>query len=237
VSNLKEIDVLILCGGLGKRLRSSIGESQKAMAKINGRPFLDILLSEFHKQGFRRIILCSGYKSDDIERYYKQNHFGLTIDIVKESEPLGTGGAIKNAQKYIKSNPFIALNGDSICPLSYKDFIGFHLKQKAVASIVLTTVKDPSDFGLITLKPDSRIKSFQEKAKGIGSKLISAGIYCFKKEIFGFMPGADKFSVEKDFFPVLVGQRFFGYKTEVDFLDIGTPERYNKAKQYFESGG
>lgn len=237
MTDLSKIDVVVLCGGLGKRLRTSIGESQKTLARIEEKPFLELLLGEFARQGFRRAILCSGYKSEEVETFVKNTRLNLKMEISCESEPLGTGGAIKNAKPLVQSNPFVALNGDCFCPLDYREFVQFHQKHKAVASIALTTVQDSRDYGSIIVDQANQILSFQEKIETASVSVINTGVYCFEKDIFDLMPSENKFSIEKDFFPRLVGKKFYGYPTQVDFFDIGTPERLSQAKDYFKNGG
>jgi len=127
MKQLQNTDVLILCGGLGKRLRTEVGDSQKVMARINDRPFLDILLEYLKFQGFKRCILCVGYKADLVEQYYSGHSQGFEIAFSKEEEPLGTGGAIKNAREFVHSDQFFALNGDVFCAINYQEVMDFHL--------------------------------------------------------------------------------------------------------------
>lgn len=232
-NSLGEIDVVVLCGGLGKRIRSEIGEQQKTMAQVHGRPFLDVLLKYLSLQGFRRIVLCTGYKGQDIKEYYKQNDWGLSILFSEEQEPLGTGGAIKNTVGLVQSDPFIALNGDCFCELDYQEFIEFYNEKKARASIVVAPKEDRSDFGSIVLDDSDKIVSFQEKIslEKTASNLANVGIYCFSKTIFSLMPKKKCFSIERDFFPKILDQKFFGFKVCQEFIDIGTPERYQEAQK------
>lgn len=231
-----DMDVVILCGGQGTRLRSAIGESQKVMAEVSGQPFLDILLEYLKDQGFQRIILCTGFKAQAVEAYYReQKKFPqLTLEFSQENSPLGTGGALKNAKNLIKSNPFIVLNGDCFCRLDYKRFVDFHLSREALATIVVTQVPQNKDFGNITLDQSSRIIAFQEKGETSLNCYVSTGIYCLSGEkAFDRMPSPSRFSLEYDYFPYLVDHGFYGYRVEKSFMDIGTPERYQKAQHKF----
>lgn len=233
-SVLNDMDVIILCGGLGKRLRSQVGESQKVMAQVKDRPFLDILLGFLARQGFRRFILCTGYKSELVEEYYRVNNQGLTIIISKEESPLGTGGAIKNARMYVQSDRFFALNGDVFCAMEYAKILNDHLAHHALATLVASKIYDARDYGTIMINPDGCIGAFLEKQDNANSAeavYVNAGIYCFEKEVFALMPAADAFSIEKDFFPLLTSRPFYAYRTEEAFHDIGTPERYKMAEQ------
>lgn len=234
---LNKIDVLILCGGLGKRLREATGETPKVLAMIDRRPFLDILLEYLYHQGFRRVILCAGYKAAAIAHYYHDRNNDLAIEFSNEYEPLGTGGAIRHARRLIKSSPFFVLNGDSFCPIDFKEFFDFYLSKKALASAAISRAADQSDFGTITIDENQKIVNFKEKTDQPHSKYVNAGAYCFRKDIFRFMPQRQYFSLENDFFPRLGGKKFYGFITPKRFIDIGTPKRYQKAKQFFRKAG
>ncbi len=236
-SLLKNIDVLILCGGLGKRLRSVVGETQKVMASVDDRPFLDLLLQYLANQGFRRIILLTGYQGEIVAQHYQQNPWGLTIEFSKEKKPLGTGGAIKNAKTFVQSSPFFALNGDCFCAMDYEKFLKFHLKKKALATLSVSKIRNKKDFGSIVLNGHGEIQGFLEKTSQNVSPVVNTGIYCFEKEIFRWMPKKNKFSIETEFFPALVGKKFFGFPSRASFLDIGTPERYQMANKILKKKG
>ena len=231
MSTLTNIDVAILCGGLGKRLRSEIGETQKAMAKIDEHPFLDILLQDLSRQGFKRVILCTGYQAQLLEDYYRHKDMGLIFEFSRESEPLGTGGAIKLVQGKVQSDSFLVLNGDCYSKVDYKKFLSFHESHKALISMVVSQMEDTKDFGTITLDDMHKVMDFKEKINSEGIKYVNAGIYCFGKNIFALMPKEEKFSLEMDLFPKLTGGEFYGFEIRGSFIDIGTPERYKKAQQ------
>ncbi len=231
--NLAKIDVVILCGGLGTRLRSTIGESQKTMAAVGEEPFLSKILKYLHGQGFRRVILAVGYHADQVEKYYRENNLGLTIEFSKEDTPLGTGGAIKHARSFVKSNQIFVMNGDCFCALDYAAFLQFHLAQKSAATLSVAHIPDSRDYGTIILGENDLIKGFEEKKDVPGGGLVNVGVYCFNKKILDLMPSA-KFSIERDFFPLLpvtLGERFKGFVVENEFLDIGTPDRYSRAEE------
>ena len=228
--DLKDMDVVVLAGGLGKRLKAKTGETPKVMAAVNGIPFLDLLLKNLSAQGFKRVILCTGYKAQEIESHYRASKLNLHIEFSREEKPLGTGGAFKLARNKVQSPVFLGLNGDCFCSVSFRDFVLFHQQKKALASLVLNKVEEKSDFGSVVLDPKGQIVSFQEKANLASSPFVSVGIYCFQKEIFDLMPAQEVFSIEHDFFPRLIGKGFFGFVTEQAFLDIGTPDRYERAQ-------
>jgi NDP-sugar pyrophosphorylase family protein len=224
------MDVVVLAGGLGKRLKPKTGDTPKVLAAVRGTPFLDILFQNLSSEGFKRVILCTGYKAQEIEDRYRTSKFNLDIQFSREEAPLGTGGAFKLAKSKVQSPVFLGLNGDCFCSVSFRDFVCFHQKQKALASLVLTKLDDKGDFGSVALNDKKQIISFQEKVHLASSPLVSVGIYCFQKEIFDLMPPRNAFSIEHDFFPKLINKGFYGFVTEHKFLDIGTPDRYEQAQ-------
>lgn len=232
-NELEKIDTVILCGGLGTRLRSTIGETQKTMAKVGEEPFMNKVLKYLKDQGLRRFILAVGFQAEQVEAYYSENNLGLSIEFSREISPLGTGGAIKNAEKFVRSDRFFAMNGDCFCVLNYRDFYDFHNENKNCATLSVAKMPDTRDYGTILMSGENVIRGFEEKKNVPGGGYVNIGAYCFDREIFGMMP-ADKFSIERDFFPLLppkLGPRFQGYVVDREFLDIGTPERYSKAAQ------
>ena len=232
---LQDLDVMILCGGLGTRLQSLDPNTPKVMMKFEDRPFLDIVIQHLKGQGLKRFILCTGHKSHWIEDYYKQNDPGVEIVYSWEEKPLGTGGAIKHARGHLKSDPFFVLNGDCYCDVNFQHFLDFHLEKGKIATIVASYVEDSKDFGTLDIDDQGQIHAFLEK-QDRGSQYINAGRYCFNQVVFDLMPDADKFSIEFDVFPKIVEQGLYGFKHEGEFFDIGTPERFKKATEFFKDG-
>lgn len=240
---IHEIDVIILCGGFGTRLRTVVNDRPKPMAQIGDKTFLDILIAYVAGFGFRRFVLCTGYKQSFISDHYKNIFKELEIVISEESEPLGTAGAIKNAQKHIRNDKFLAMNGDSFCQMDLCAFLDFHESKKALTTIALIAKDDPSDYGTVQLDDNSKIVSFKEKIKEkvkvktsdstLNKGLINAGIYLFHRSILDKIPGSKKYSMEYDLFPSLLVGDIYGYITEGTFIDIGTPERYKEAIDLF----
>jgi len=228
MSSLANIDVVILCGGKGERLQSVLSDKPKALADINGEPFLAILIDSLKKFGFKRFILSVGYKSEDVIEYFQDRE-----DIVfsQEENVLGTGGGLKKAKELIKSDSFLATNGDSFCNLDFNQLFSFHKEKKALLTIALTKAPEAKDYGTVSVEASGRIKNFQEKIEGNDVRLVSTGIYLMDKEIFNYMPLDEVFSLEYDLFPKTKSS--FGYITEAKLYDIGTPERYIVAKQMF----
>jgi NDP-sugar pyrophosphorylase family protein len=235
IIKLNEIDVLILCGGFGRRLQGVIKKLPKPMAEIGNRPFLDILIDYISGFGFRHFILCLGYMGDIIKRHYQKRDDSLKILFSQENRPLGTAGALKHAETLIKSNPFLVMNGDSLCPFGLDKFLDFYINKKALFALVLAKAKPGKDYGVVSLGSNKHITQFKEKPKAKENDLINAGIYLFEKSILSMIPSNRNFSLEYDLFPKIINKRFYGYVVEEELLDIGTPERYEKAKAAFQN--
>ena len=226
-----EIDVLVLCGGAGSRLRPLISNRPKGMALIGGRPFLDILVEDLLKQGFRRIIFCVGHlKEQIIERYKSRNDAEFYFS--EEDVLLGTGGAIQNALSMVKSNPVLVLNGDSICPVNFNELLQFHCTKASYTTFVLTLPQDRYDGGIVLIDGRNKVQSFLEKTSSNPAlnRYINAGIYLLElgSRVFsGFKP---PFSLEYDIFPTMTkSNSCYGFVVDSKLVDIGTPERYLKA--------
>jgi D-glycero-alpha-D-manno-heptose 1-phosphate guanylyltransferase len=224
-------DFLILCGGLGTRLRSVTGETPKVMAQVQGEPFLDFLLRYLIKQGAKRVILCAGYKAEDIAAHYKAKFSGIELHLAVEKEPLGTGGALKNALSFVKNDHVFALNGDCFTPVDYAKLLALHQQKKARATLVGVRIEGNKDFGTLVINEQDEIVAFKEKFVTSDVQYISAGIYCFNRPVFDLMP-TGKFSIEYDFFPKMIGRGFYACKVDAPFIDIGTPERFEWAKAH-----
>ncbi len=231
---MKDIDVFILCGGEGKRLKAITGKIPKPMVSIGRRVFLDIMIDYLKKLGFRRFILGIGYQAHFIKKYYRRHKIpGIEIIFSQENQPLGTGGAVKKAKRLIRSEIFLVLNGDSFSKFNVANFIKFYKQKKARFLILLKKVRNSQDFGAVTFNRRSEITSFSEKNSTSRDNFINGGVYLFDKSVFQEMPPSRKFSLEHDFFPQMAGKRLYGYVDRGFFIDLGTPERYFVAEKYF----
>jgi NDP-sugar pyrophosphorylase family protein len=228
---LNKVDVLILCGGQGRRLRPVVNKLPKCLAGINNRPFLDIIIKKIARYGFKRVILCTGYKGAVIEKYYTKKNLPVEVVFSKESSPLGTGGALKNAKALIKSDPFLAVNGDTLCKINLKDFFAFHKKKRAMLSMALAKCGETRDFGRVIFDAYGRIADFREKERYGKGGFVNAGIYLMNKDIFAKMPKRARFSLERDLLPGILSGRCYGFLNARKLIDIGTPERYRLAQR------
>lgn len=201
------------------------------MIDFNNRPFLDLLIDHVGNYGFKRFVLCSGHKGGHIKEYFKKKKDGKTYLISQETTPLGTAGAIKHAETAITSDVFLAMNGDSFCPIDLNSFLSFHYSKNALASVALAPMKDALDYGGVILGEDDEIISFDEKSTTLSSGWVNAGIYMFSKKLLNQIPAEKKVSLEQEIFPSLTRQGLFGFTSQSRLLDIGTPERLQLARK------
>ncbi|PKN70592.1 MAG: galactokinase [Deltaproteobacteria bacterium HGW-Deltaproteobacteria-10] len=228
-SELAKIDVVILCGGLGTRLRAISPDMPKALMPFAGRPFIDILIESLLPFGFRRFVLCVGHLREKIRENFQARDYDVVFS--EEEEPLGTGGALKNAASIIGSSSFLAMNGDSICPVDFSRFHSFHIQKDGIVSLVLAEPLPGQDYGAIEVDGNQRVISFKEKKECRNTMFINGGIYLMKRDVFGLMPALARFSLENDFFPKIISEGCYGFRTNAEVIDIGTPERYLYALQ------
>lgn len=226
-----EIDTVILCGGRGTRLHGVVDDRPKPLAEVCGRPFLDILIQFAAEYGFRRFLLLAGYKGEMIKEYAaeKSRATSLEIDCLIEPSALGTGGAIKNAEQFIKSSRFLVLNGDSICPGNLINFQMFHVQKKAMVTMMLSHADRSGDYGQVVIDGDGQIEGFREKPDKGESALVNGGIYFMEKPVLKYFSSGCPCSLERDVFPAIIGKGFYGYVVKGSHLDIGTPDRYFSA--------
>ena len=226
---LKNIDVVVLAGGLGTRLSPMLKDKPKILVPIGKRPYIVFLLSWLKSFGARRVIFGLGHLAGAVSDYLEANVTDdFEISVVIEEKPLGTAGAITNLRSEIRTNPVVIMNGDSFVEADLCKFLDFHQREKAVVSILCTKVPDAGRYGAVKIEGDNRIVEFQEKNAYVGEGTINAGIYLFDSsllvEISKYGP-----SLEKDFFSNQPLGRLIAMSGEYTFLDIGTPEDLARA--------
>lgn len=222
------MQMIILCGGLGTRLREVIGERQKTMAEVKGTPFLKTIIDFYKSQNIKNYILACGYKSEEVINYFKNgDDLGINIEYAVENTPLGTGGAIKNCLSKIEDDSAIVINGDTLLNDRIDNLYNIFKNTNSEMSIMVKTITDAKRFGTITIEPENNlyIKSFDEKVENDKEVIVNAGVYIIKKSLIEKIPDG-KISLETELIPSWLKQ---GIKisvcfTEKNFIDIGTKE-------------
>ena len=228
-----QITVAILVGGLGTRLRAAVADRPKVLASVNGRPFLAYLLDQVADAGFEQVVLCTGYRASDVEAEFGSSYRSLRLAYSVEREPVGTGGALRQALPLLASNSVLVLNGDSYVDVDLADFCRRHSHERARGSLLLVWMPDPGRYGQVEISAEGEILSFREKQPDAPAGWISAGVYLLDKTLIADLAADTKISLEKDCFPSWLGLPLRGKRLQSRFLDIGTPESYRQAETFF----
>ncbi|MEW6088410.1 MAG: nucleotidyltransferase family protein [bacterium] len=229
-----EISTLILCGGFGKRLRPIVSDRQKALADIMGNPFITFILDQISNAGGEDVILCTGFMSGQVKNLLGDRYKTLYLRYSEENEPLGTAGAVRNAAGMVKSDAIMIFNGDSYCNINPQTLLEWHTAIKASCTLLLVQVPDVSRYGCVNFDSSYMITSFDEKKANKGSGWINSGIYCINRELIASMQEKKNISFEKDFFPKMIGNGLFAFPQDAEFIDIGTPDSYKEAENFFK---
>jgi len=236
MSSYLPFTAMILAGGLGTRLRSVVNDRPKPMAAIEGVPFLEILIQSLATKGVRDFVFLIGYQAGSIENYFKTHQKrDVKILLSTESEPLGTGGAVKNAERFA-TDPSLLVNGDTFFDVDVEELYHFHLDRQSTLTLSLHQVDDVSRYGSVIINEHGVITGFREKEPGAGKPgLINAGLSFLAKDFIHSLPDGP-FSMETDVFPKLVGTgQMFGLRQEGPFFDIGTPESYEAFTEFVKA--
>lgn len=221
----------ILAGGVGVKMRPLTYELPKTMIPVNGRPILDHIIELLRESGIRDLIILLGPLGDKVRNHFGDgSKFGVKITYIEEPRPSGTAKPLVAAKTLLAGGPFVMMYGDVLAEINLKDMISFHEHSSKLATMALTSVDTPGDWGVVGLQGE-KIVSFTEKPHTSGiSHNINAGIFIMDPAIVDFVPKKAFSMLEKDVFPKLVSQgQLCGYQFEGKWFDIATPEIYEQA--------
>ena len=218
---------ILLVGGFGTRLKPLTDEYPKPMLPVAGLPVTEHQIIAAKKAGIHTLVLATSYLADVFTPYFGDgSKWGIKIVYAVEKEPLGTGGAIRNAAEFLsRDEPIVIFNGDVLSRHSIADQIAFHEIKKADVTLHLIQVEDARAFGCVPTDSDGRVTAFLEKMENPVTNSINAGCYVFSPEVIDQIPLGKVVSVERETFPTLVssGRPVYGYLEESYWLDVGTP--------------
>jgi mannose-1-phosphate guanylyltransferase len=219
------VDVIVLAGGLGTRLRSVVSDRPKILAPVDGTPFLDLLLAKLAALGAARAILSLGYRAEMVDDHIRTRPVPLPVVTVVEPEPLGTAGGLRLAAPLAATDPVIVMNGDTWVEADYGAFLASHHRMAAPCSILCARVEDASAFGRIEIGADGLVTRFVEKDAALkGPATVSAGIHVISRLGMADLLKSTGPSLERDFFAHYAPGRVHGFvDPSAYFIDIGTP--------------
>ena len=231
---------ILLVGGFGTRLKPLTDESPKPMLPVAGLPVTEHQILAAKKAGVHTLVLATSYLADVFTPYFGDgSKWGMKILYAVEKEPLGTGGAIRNAAELLgRDEPVVIFNGDVLSRHSIADQIKFHTEKKADVTLHLLDVEDARAFGCVPTDAQGRVSAFLEKMDNPISNSINAGCYVFSPKVIDEIPLGKVVSVERETFPALVasGRAVFGFKEQSYWLDVGTPAALFKGSRDLVDG-
>lgn len=222
----------MLVGGKGTRLRPLTLTAPKPMLPTAGVPFLTHLLARAREAGIDHVVLATSYRAETFEEYFGDGAaLGIDLEYVTETEPLGTGGGIRNVAERLRAKPdepVVIFNGDVLSGHDIGAQVALHEDRGAAATLYLTTVDDPRAFGCVPVDEHGRVTAFLEKTPEPVTNLINAGCYVFRREVIETIPYGTTVSVERETFPQLLesGALVLGFVDTSYWLDLGTPAAF-----------
>ena len=227
-----DIDAILLVGGRGTRLRPLTLTAPKPMLPTAGVPFLTHQLAQARAAGVDHVVLATSYRAETFEQHFGDGSaLGLDLEYVTETEPMGTGGGIRNVSARLRGDadsPVLVFNGDVLSGHDIGAQLALHAKHNAAVTLYLTEVDDARAFGCVPVDSSSRVTAFLEKMPEPVTNLINAGCYVFRRDVIDTIPYGQVVSVERHTFPQLLasGATVMGYVDSGYWLDLGTPAAF-----------
>lgn len=240
-----DLKAMILAAGVGSRLDPLTRNVPKPMVPVVNQPVMEHIVNLLVRHGFDEIYCNTHYLGDQIEYYFNDGaSLGAKMEFNREEELMGTAGGVKRVADstnfFNTSEPFLVIGGDDLTSVDLTAMLEFHREKKALATIALSTVSDPSQFGVVVLNEDAAIQRFVEKpAPGTApSNLVNMGVYLFEPELLNLIPSGQFYDFGKELFPLLLeqGKPFFGYHTTDYWRDVGNLREYRECHDDFFEG-
>nr|WP_235831515.1 NDP-sugar synthase [Gordonia zhaorongruii] len=223
------VQALILVGGKGTRLRPLTLSAPKPMLPTAGLPFLTHLLSRIREAGITDVVLGTSFKAEVFAEHYGDgSSLGINLTYVTETEPLGTGGGIRNVYDHLTADTILVFNGDVLGGTDIRDVVATHHESGAEVTLHLVRVNDPRAFGCVPTDSAGRVSAFLEKTQDPPTNQINAGTYVFNRDVIGEIPAGRSVSVEREVFPSILaaGRHIHAHVDAAYWRDMGTPEDF-----------
>lgn len=232
---------VVMAGGEGTRLRPITANLPKPLAPVANKPIMEHIVELLKSHGVTDIVTTVHYLAHEIQNHFGDgSEFGVSITHSIEDTPLGTAGAVKQAEVLLKGETFIIISGDALTDCDLTKAVAFHKAKGSQATIVLSRVPNPLEFGIVITDDEGRIVRFLEKPgwSEVFSDTVNTGIYILEPEIFDLMQQGKNYDWSKDIFPELLrsGAPLFGYIMGEYWSDIGTLEQYREAQAHVLQG-
>lgn len=244
-NSLADLPVVVLCGGLGTRLRTVVSDRPKALAPVADRPFLELQIGLLRDQGARHFVLCVGHLAGQVrDTFGDGSGLGVRIDYSEERDLLGTAGALKLAERFF-APAAVVVNGDTYLDFDHNKLVRHHRAARAgcraAASLTLARLPDVGRFGTVDVDPSGMlVAGFREKAATPPGTAgwLNAGAYIIERELLDRVPAGTAVSLERDVFPAALrnGVRLAALGCDRPFFDIGTPDDFRAFAARFAAG-
>ena len=226
---------VLMAGGSGTRLRPLTCDLPKPMVPILNRPIAEHIINLLKRHSITEIVATLHYLPDSMRDYFQDgNDFGVQMTYaVEEDQPLGTAGCVKNIAELL-DDTFLVISGDSITDFDLQAAINFHKEKKSKATLILTRVPNPIEFGVVITDDENRINRFLEKpsTSEIFSDTVNTGTYILEPEVLEYLPANQECDFSKELFPLLLekGEPMYGYVAQGYWCDVGHLEAYREAQ-------
>lgn len=226
---------VVMAGGEGTRLRPLTSHRPKPLAPVLNKPIMEHIILLLKDQGITEIVVTLHYLADEIEGYFGDgSEWGVKLYYSVEDTPLGTAGSVKQAEEHLKDDTFIIVSGDALTDIDITRAIEYHRKKQSLATIVLSHVPNPLEFGVVITDDDGRIKRFLEKPSWgeVFSDTVNTGMYILEPSVFDYMEHGRSFDWSQDIFPQILREEkpLFGYVMEEYWCDVGNLNQYREAQ-------
>ncbi len=225
---------VIMAGGEGSRLRPLTCTLPKPMAKILGKPMIEYILDSLASSGVETAAVTLGYLPHVIEKHFENGYRGMKLNFIREDEPLGTAGGVRNAAAEF-DEPFFVVSGDALCDFDFEKIMAYHKASGAMITVVAVDTKDPREYGIVKVGGENRVVGFVEKpswAQAV-SNLANTGVYVINPECLKLIPKGKKYDFAADLFPLMLERDMpiYCYHTGDYWCDVGSIEAYLKCQR------
>ncbi|MBM3710209.1 MAG: nucleotidyltransferase, partial [Actinobacteria bacterium] len=231
--NMNRNKAMVLAAGLGTRLRPLTDLISKPMAPIVNKPVMEHIIELLVKHNFKDVVCNLHWYPEAIKDYFGDgSRWGLSISYSYEEFLMGTAGGVKNVEGFFEGKTFLIISGDALTDIDLTEIFNYHKRRGGIATLVLTEVDDPSQYGVVILDKEDKITGFQEKplAGEEKSNLANSGIYVFESDIFNYIPEKTFYDFGKNVFPDLLLKQihYYGIKHNQYWNDVGGLEEYQR---------
>jgi mannose-1-phosphate guanylyltransferase / phosphomannomutase len=226
---------VVMAGGEGTRLRPLTSHRPKPLCAVLNRPIMEHIILLLKKHGITEIVVTLHYLADEIEGYFGDgSEWGVKLYYSVEDTPLGTAGSVKKAEEHLLDDTFIIVSGDALTDIDISAAIEFHRKKESLATIVLSHVPNPLEFGVVITDDEGRIRRFLEKPSWgeVFSDTVNTGMYILEPSVFEYMEQGRSYDWSQDIFPQILREEkpLFGYIMPDYWCDVGNLNQYREAQ-------